>query len=214
VEQLVDGAFFNSGQCCCAIERIYVAQEIWTPFLNKFVDAVKAYKLGDPTDPKTTLGPMASSRFAEQVRWQLKFAIQQGAKPLIPDDLFPKAGSETPYVAPQVLVNVTHNMKVMTEESFGPIIGITPVASDAEAIQLMNDSTYGLTASIWTKDQKRALAIGDSVECGTWFMNRCDYLDPALPWCGVKESGWGCTLSKWGFDMLTKPKSFHLKLQT
>jgi len=127
--------------------------------------------------------------------------------------LDPKADREgTPYLAPQVLVDVDHGMAVMTEETFGPVVGIMAVASDEEAIGLMNDSRYGLTASIWTADAQAAIRIGDRVETGTWFMNRCDYLDPALAWTGVKDSGRGCTLSRLGLESFTRPKSFHLRL--
>ncbi|RIA93882.1 aldehyde dehydrogenase [Glomus cerebriforme] len=214
VEQLVDGSFFNSGQCCCAIERIYVHEKVYDQFVQKFVELTKQYKLGDPLDPETTLGPMVRTKAAEFVRKQIEEAVNQGAKPLIDTALFPQDKNNTPYMAPQILVNVNHSMRVMTEESFGPVIGIMKVSSDEEAIQLMNDSEFGLTASIWTKDPDAAVAIGSEIDTGTWFMNRCDYLDPALAWVGVKNSGRGCTLSKFGFDYLTRPKSFHLKLVT
>jgi acyl-CoA reductase-like NAD-dependent aldehyde dehydrogenase len=133
---------------------------------------------------------------------------------LIDASLFPADKPGTPYLAPQVLVNVTHGMRVMTEETFGPVVGIMKVRSDDEAVALMNDSPYGLTASIWTNDEQAALAIGERVETGTWFMNRCDYLDPALAWVGVKDSGRGCTLSSVGYEHLTRPKSFHLRTVT
>ncbi|CAG8476946.1 14113_t:CDS:10, partial [Acaulospora morrowiae] len=203
VEQLVDGCFFNSGQCCCAIERIYVHEQVYDKFLEKFVELTKQYKLGNPLEPDTTLGPMVRTKAAEFVRNQIEEAVKQGAKPLIDPALFPEDSRNTPYLAPQVLVNVNHTMRVMTEESFGPVIGIMKVSSDEEAIHLMNDSEFGLTASIWTKDEEAALRIGNEIDTGTWFMNRCDYLDPALAWVGVKNSGRGCTLSKFGFDYLT-----------
>ncbi|CAG8480355.1 5182_t:CDS:10 [Paraglomus occultum] len=214
VEQLVDGSFFNSGQCCCAIERIYVHEDIYDKFLDKFVALTKQYKLGNPLDSEVTLGPMVRTKAADFVRGQINDAVKMGAKPLIDKSLFPADKDNTPYMAPQVLVDVNHSMRVMTEESFGPVIGIMKVKSDEEAIQLMNDSEFGLTASIWTKDVDAAIAIGNEIDTGTWFMNRCDYLDPALAWVGVKNSGRGCTLSKFGFDYLTRPKSYHLKLVT
>ncbi|KAF9377402.1 hypothetical protein CPB97_010219 [Podila verticillata] len=214
VESLVDGSFFNSGQCCCAIERIYVHADIYDAFIEEFVKETKNYRLGNPLDPETTLGPMVKTKAADFVREQTAEAIAQGAKAHIDVSLFPANKEGTPYLAPQVLTNVTHKMRVMTEESFGPVVGIMKVASDEEAIHLMNDSDFGLSASIWTKDADAALAIGDQIETGTWFMNRCDYLDPALAWVGVKDSGRGCTLSKFGYDQVTRLKSFHLKLVT
>jgi acyl-CoA reductase-like NAD-dependent aldehyde dehydrogenase len=211
VENLVDGSFFNSGQSCCGIERIYVHKDLYERFVKGFVDLTYSYVLDDPLKPETTLGPMVKASAAEFVRGQAAEAVKQGAKALIDVKRFPRDKSGTPYLAPQVLVDVNHSMRVMTEESFGPIIGIMKVGSDDEAIKLMNDSRYGLTAAIWTQDEAAALRIGDAVETGTWFMNRCDYLDPELAWTGVKDSGRGCTLSKLGFDYLTRPKSFHLR---
>lgn len=213
IENLVDGAMFNSGQSCCAIERIYVHQDIYEKFVQGFVELTTQYKLGNPLDPQTTLGPMVRTEAADKVRVHIQDALQRGAKALIAPTLFPKNQKGTPYLAPQVLINVDHNMLVMTEETFGPVVGIMPVKSDEEAIQLMNDSRYGLTASVWTTDVNAALNIGDQIETGTWLMNRCDYLDPALAWVGVKDSGRGCTLSKLGFAAFTRPKSFHLRLK-
>jgi acyl-CoA reductase-like NAD-dependent aldehyde dehydrogenase len=212
VENLVDGAYFNSGQSCCAIERIYVHEDIYQNFLEAFVELTKKYRLGNPLDPETTLGPMARVDVADKARAHINDALRKGAKSLIDPRLFPVSKEETPYLAPQVLVNVDHSMLVMSEETFGPVVGMMPVRNDEEAIRLMNDSLYGLTASIWTTDREMALRIGDQIETGTWFMNRCDYLDPALAWTGVKDSGRGCTLSKLGFEAFTRPKSFHLKL--
>ncbi|MFN7927467.1 MAG: aldehyde dehydrogenase family protein [Blastocatellia bacterium] len=213
IENLVDGAMFNSGQSCCAIERIYVHQDVYEKFVAGFVDLTAQYKLGNPLDPGTTLGPMVRTDAADKVRAHIQDALQHGAQALLAPTLFPKNQKGTPYLAPQVLVNVNHNMLVMTEETFGPVVGIMPVRDDEEAIQLMNDSVYGLTASIWTTDVDAALKIGDRIETGTWLMNRCDYLDPALAWAGVKDSGRGCTLSKLGFASFTRPKSFHLRLR-
>ncbi len=211
VENLVDGSFFNSGQSCCGIERIYVHEAIFDRFVAAFADMTATYRLGDPLDPETTLGPMVRTAAADFVRAQIAEAVRAGAKPLVDAKKFAAAKDGTPYVAPQVLVNVDHSMRVMNEESFGPVVGIMKVASDDEAIRLMNDSQYGLTAAIWTFDEAAAIRIGDKVETGTWFMNRCDYLDPELAWTGVKDSGRGCTLSRLGFDYLTRPKSFHLR---
>ena len=212
VENLVDGSFFNSGQSCCGIERIYVHKDVYEQFVNEFAELTKTYTLGDPTNGETTLGPMVRTSAAEFAQKQIDEALSQGARALIDTDIFPLHKPESPYMAPQVLVNVNHSMQVMTVETFAPIVGIMPVESDEQAIQLMNDSQYGLTASIWTTDMDAALKIGEQVETGTWFMNRCDYLDPALAWTGVKNSGRGCTLSTVGYEALTRPKSFHLKI--
>ncbi len=208
-ETLIDGAMFNSGQCCCGIERIYVAEQHFDAFTAKVVKIVEGYVLGDPLDPATTLGPMAQTRFADAIRAQTAEAVAAGATTLIDPALFPRDGGA--YLMPQVLIDVTHDMRVMREESFGPVVGIMPVSGDEEAIALMNDSAYGLTASIWTNDADRAESIGDRIETGTVFMNRADYLDPALCWTGCKDTGRGGGLSEIGFHNLTRPKSYHLK---
>ena len=208
VENLVDGAYFNSGQSCCGIERIYVHKKIYKPFVDGFVELTRQYRLGNPLEKETNLGPLVRTEAAENVRAQIKQAVKKGAKALLRLKDTPK----TPYLPPEVLIDVDHRMAVMTEESFGPVVGIQAVKDDDEAIGLMNDSRYGLTASIWTKDAEAALRIGERVDTGTWFMNRCDYLDPALAWTGVKDSGRGCTLSRLGLEAFTRPKSFHLRL--
>jgi acyl-CoA reductase-like NAD-dependent aldehyde dehydrogenase len=212
VENLVDGAFFNSGQSCCGIERIYVHEDVYDKFVHGFIALTKTYTLGDPLNQDTTLGPMVKTAAATFAQKQIDEAVAQGAKAVIDPDLFPANKPGTPYLAPQVLLDVNHSMNVMTEETFGPVVGIMSVKNDEEAIRLMNDSQYGLTASIWTKDIDTALELGQQVETGTFFMNRCDYLDPALAWTGVKNSGRGCTLSTVGYEALTRPKSFHLKI--
>ncbi len=214
VENLVDGAFFNSGQSCCGIERIYVDRKLYKAFVDGFVDLTLKYRLDDPLDPATTLGPMARTAGAQTVRAQIADALGRGARALIDEGKFPRSRHGTPYLAPQVLVDVDHRMAVMREESFGPVIGIMPVDGDEEAIGLMNDSDFGLTAAVWTEDAEAAQRIGHRLETGTVFMNRCDYLDPALAWTGVKESGRGCTLSRVGYEHLTRPKSFHLRVRT
>ena len=210
VDTLMDGAMYNAGQCCCGIERIYVHESLYDAFVEKAVAWVKTLKLGNPFDAESTLGPMANKRFAAVVRDQIAEAVAAGAKALIDPALFP-ADDGGAYLAPQVLVNVDHSMRVMMEESFGPVVGIMKVKDDDEAIALMNDSPYGLTASIWTSDTEHAVSIGDRVETGTVFMNRCDYLDPALVWTGVKDTGKGAALSQIGYDNLTRPKSYHLR---
>ena len=214
VDNLVDGAMFNSGQSCCGIERIYVHRDLYDEFVRRAVELTRTYILGDPLKPETTLGPMVRTTAAEFIRAQIAEAVSQGAVAHIDPRGFPADKPGTPYLAPQVLTNVNHRMRVMTEETFGPVAPIMPVASDEEAIALMNDSAYGLTAAIWTSDVDAAIRIGDRIETGTWFMNRCDYLDPALAWTGVKNSGRGCALSALGFEQLTRPKSFHLRTVT
>ncbi|RWX78517.1 aldehyde dehydrogenase family protein [Neorhizobium lilium] len=213
VDTLMDGATFNSGQCCCGIERIYVHESLYDSFVEKSVAWVSNYKLGNPLEPDTTLGPMAHKRFAKTVREQIAGAVAQGAKALVDPKLFP-ADDGGAYLAPQVLVDVDHSMEIMREETFGPAVGIMKVKSDDEAIALMNDSKYGLTASLWTQDPERAGRIGREIETGTVFMNRADYLDPALVWTGVKQTGRGGSLSVLGFHNLTRPKSYHLKKVT
>jgi len=210
VDTLMDGAMFNAGQCCCGIERIYVHESLYDAFVEKAVAWVNTLKLGNPFDAASTLGPMANKRFAKIVRDQIAEAVAMGAKPLIDPANFP-ADDGGAYLAPQVLVNVTHKMRVMTEESFGPVVGIMKVKDDAEAIALMNDSPYGLTASIWTQDYETAQEIGAQIVTGTIMMNRADYLDPALCWTGCKDTGRGGSLSYLGFHSVTRPKSYHLK---
>ncbi|MDB5663564.1 aldehyde dehydrogenase family protein [Cypionkella sp.] len=210
VDTLMDGAMYNAGQCCCGIERIYVHESLYDAFVEKAVAWVKTLKLGNPFDADSTLGPMANKRFAAVVRSQIAEAIAQGAKALIDPALFP-ADDGGAYLAPQILVNVDHSMRVMMEESFGPVVGIMKVKDDSEALKLMNDSPYGLTASVWTEDYETAEAFGQQIETGTVFMNRADYLDPALCWTGCKDTGRGGSLSYLGFHSVTRPKSYHLK---
>jgi acyl-CoA reductase-like NAD-dependent aldehyde dehydrogenase len=212
VENLVDGAFFNAGQSCCGIERIYVHERLYDDFVAQSVELTYQYVLGNPLDAATTLGPLVRTRAAELVRAHVAEALRKGGRTLIDERRFAQSQTGTPYLAPQILVGVDHGMRVMQEESFGPVVGIMKVKSDEEAVQLMNDSRYGLTAAIWTRDPDAAQALGSRLETGTVFMNRCDYLDPELAWTGVKDSGRGCTLSTLGFDYLTRPKSFHLRL--
>ena len=211
VDTLIDGAMFNAGQCCCGIERIYVHESLYDNFVAKAVEIVKTYKLGNPLDEATTMGPMANVRFAGEVRAQIDEALAAGATAHIDTMQADDGGA---YLTPQILTNVTHDMRVMRDESFGPVVGIMKVSSDAEAIKLMNDSEFGLTASLWTRDLDRAARIGDEIETGTVFMNRADYLDPGLCWTGCKNTGRGGGLSVIGYQNLTRPKSYHLKKQT
>lgn len=211
VDSLIDGAMFNSGQSCCGIERIYVHEDLFDAFVEKSKTLVESYKLGNPLEKETTLGPMASVRFANDVRAQTLAATQAGATGLIDPTLFPADTGDTAYLAPQILVDVDHSMRVMREESFGPVVGIMPVSSDEEAIDLMNDSDHGLTAALWTGDVEAAEAVARKIKTGTVFMNRCDYLDPALCWGGCKDTGRGGSLSALGYHSVTRPKSYHLK---
>src|SRR5210317_372177 len=211
IENLVDGAMFNSGQSCCGIERIYVDQSIYKDFIDGFKNLTEQYKLGDPSKEDTNLGPVVRLSAANFIRSQMAEAEQQGAKRLIDESKFSISKEDNCYVAPQVMIDVDHSMRFMMEETFGPAVGIMPVKDHNEAKSLMNDSPYGLTASIWTKDLDFAKDFGKDIETGTFFMNRCDYLDPALAWTGVKDTGVGCSLSVLAFDQLTRPQSFHMR---
>ena len=212
IETIVDGAFFNSGQSCCGIERIYVDARVYDAFVEGAVALTRQYVLGDPLDEATTLGPMVRAEAAGFVRGQIAQAERAGARALIDPKSFARDAAGTPYIAPQIVVDVTHDMSLMRDESFGPVVGIMKVDSDAQAVRLMNDSPYGLTAALFSRDIEAAEAIGREIETGTVFLNRCDYLDPALAWTGVKDSGRGATLSRVGYETLTRPKSFHFKL--
>lgn len=205
-ENLADGAFFNSGQSCCGIERIYVHERVFDEFVDLMIVQARKLRLGDPMQPETSLGPLVRERAAEFVRKQMRAAEKAGAQALMKQGM-----GEGAYLPPEIYIDVHHGMKLMTEETFGPVVGIMPVASDEEAVLLMNDSRYGLTASIWTRDLHRADRLGRKIQTGTIFANRCDYLDPALAWTGVKDSGRGCTLSVVGYEQLTRPKSYHLR---
>lgn len=211
IENLIDGAFFNSGQSCCGIERIYVDKSIFKDFVDGAKSLTEKYILGDPSDSNTNIGPVVRMSAANFIRSQMEEAIAQGANKIVDESKFEIASLDNCYVAPQILVNVNHEMRFMTEETFGPTVGIMPVESENEAINLMNDSPYGLTASLWTKDFEFAKSFGKKIDTGTFFMNRCDALDPALAWTGVKDTGVGCSLSKLAFDHLTRPQSFHMR---
>ncbi|MGM0914011.1 MAG: aldehyde dehydrogenase family protein [Pseudomonadota bacterium] len=211
VATLIDGAMFNSGQCCCGIERIYVHESLFEAFVDKAVAIVEGYRLGNPLAADTDIGPMANIRFAREVRAQIDEALAAGATAHIARKPEDDGGA---YLTPQILTRVTHEMRVMRDESFGPVVGIMPVADDEEAIRLMNDSRFGLTASLWTADIERAQRVGDRIETGTVFMNRADYLDPGLCWTGCKDTGRGGGLSVIGYHNLTRPKSYYLKKTT
>lgn len=209
-ENLAEGVFFNSGQSCCGVERIYVHESVYKPFLDAFLDFSRSWTLGNPLDQSTMIGPMARPSFADLVREQRDEALRKGAKAHL-NFRNPMDRHGSPYLSAEVLTEVNHQMSVMREESFGPIVGIMKVSDDDEAVTLMNDSPYGLTASIWTADLDAAARLGARVETGTVLANRCDYLDPALVWTGVKDTGKGGALSEIGYHNLTQPKSYHLK---
>ncbi|KAI9874260.1 MAG: hypothetical protein M1830_009946 [Pleopsidium flavum] len=211
-EEIVDGAIFNSGQSCCSIERVYVDEKIHDQFVAAVQKVLKGYKLGDPFDKSTHIGPVVSKRAAETIKAHIKDALDHGAKDNTPDnESFKSPPKDGSFVAPTLLTGVNHDMVVMTEETFGPVIPVMKVKDDAEAIRLMNDSEFGLTASIWTKDAARGKQLADDVETGTVFVNRCDYPSPDLAWTGWKKSGKGVTLSRYGFEQFVKLKSFHVK---
>ena len=214
IENIVDGAYFNSGQSCCGLQRIYVHESLYEPFTLGAIELIRRYRLGDPLDPETTLGPLVRTAAADAVRAQIRAAVDAGARPAIDERDFPRSQAGTPYLAPQLLLDAPPDSAVMREEIFGPVAGVVRVRSDAEAVAHMNDSAFGLTAAVWTGDAAAAERLGTEVETGTFFMNRCDYLDPALAWVGVRDSGRGCTLSVVGYEHLTRPKSFHLRVTT
>ena len=214
VESLTDGAFYNAGQSCCGIKRIYVAAPRFDEFVAGVVDLARQYRLGPPLDPETTLGPVVRTAAADAVRAQVQDAVTRGARQLVDEGAFEASRAGTPYLAPQVLVGVDHSMPIMRQETFGPAVGIMRVDSDDDAVRLMNDSEFGLTAALYSSDVAQAEALADALDTGTVFLNRCDYLDPALAWTGVKNSGRGCTLSRVGFEQLTRPKSYHFKVTT
>lgn len=211
VDTLVDGAFFNSGQSCCGIQRIYVARPLYDEFVERAVALTNGYVLGNPLHADTTLGPVVRARAAADIREVIAEAAAAGAQNLIDPSHFDIASEGSPYVAPALLTRVNHRMRIMNDECFGPVVGIMPVDTDDEAVALMNDSPYGLTAAVFTQDEDTALALGRQVRTGTFFMNRCDYLDPALAWTGVKNTGRGVSLSVVGYEQLTQAKSFHLR---
>jgi acyl-CoA reductase-like NAD-dependent aldehyde dehydrogenase len=211
VATLVDGAYFNSGQSCCGIQRIYVARSRYPEFVERAAALTGQYVLGDPLSPDTTLGPVVRLGAAREIRGVVGDAVRQGARNLVDPARFDMARDDNAYVAPALLVDVDHTMTVMNEECFGPVAGVMPVDGDEQAISLMNDSRYGLTASVFTQDTDAAVRIGRQVETGTFFMNRCDYLDPGLAWTGVKNTGHGISLSTLGYQALTQAKSYHLR---
>lgn len=211
-EEIVDGAIFNSGQSCCSIERVYVHEKVHDDFVAAVQKVLKGYKLGDPFDKSTHIGPVVSKRSKETIESHIQDALQKGAKDVTPEnESFQNPPPKGNFVKPTLLTGVDHTMTVMTEETFGPVIPVMKVKGDDEAVKLMNDSEFGLTASIWTKDVDRGYELCEQVDAGTVFVNRCDYPSPDLAWTGWKNSGRGQTLGRFGFDAFVKSKSFHIK---
>ncbi len=211
IENLADGSFYNSGQSCCGIERIYVDSEVYEDFVEGIKIFTEKYILDNPLKSETNLGPVVKLSAAQSIRLQVKNAISNGAKDIIEKTNFKISEESNCYVSPSVLIDVNHSMDFMMEETFGPTVGIMKVKNENEAMNLMNDSPYGLTACIWTSDKEFAEKFGTKINTGTFFMNRCDYLDPGLAWTGVKDTGTGVTLSVLGFDHVTRAKSYHYR---
>jgi acyl-CoA reductase-like NAD-dependent aldehyde dehydrogenase len=207
-EGLADGAFYNTGQSCCSVERIYVNQKIAPAFIAAFVETVRGFIIGDPEDPATYIGPLAREAQLGVLAAQVEDAVKKGARLLVGGQRLPRKGY---YFAPTVLTDVTHDMAVMRDESFGPIIGIQVVKDDAEAVKLMNDTEYGLTAGVYSGDRQRARAILKDVNAGSVYWNCCDRVSPRLPWTGRKHSGIGSTLSTLGIRAFLQPKAWHLR---
>jgi len=205
---IADGTFYNTGQSCCSVERIYVHESIHDAFVDAFVAEVKTYRIGDPTDEKTYIGPLTRRAQLDVLRGQVADAKRKGASLLLGGAAIKRKGN---WFAPTVLANVDHSMLVMRDESFGPIIGIQAVADDAAAVELMNDTDYGLTAGVYTQDAARARRILSRVHAGSVYWNCCDRVSPRLPWSGVKHSGIGLTLSTMGIQTFTRPKAWHLR---
>ncbi|HXN06448.1 MAG TPA: aldehyde dehydrogenase family protein, partial [Nitrospiria bacterium] len=209
VENIVDGACYNAGQSCCAVERVYVHEKHYDQFLSKAKKLLEAYRQGDPLDDATAMGPLVSPGAIKVLERQVKDGIKKGGRLLLGGKKM--AGSKGNFFLPTLIADLPNHAEIMQEESFGPVVPVMRVKDDDEALACMNDTRFGLTASIWTKSQERAERFARALEAGTIYQNRCDYLDPALPWTGMRESGFGSTLSRYGFYHLTKRKSIHFR---
>ena len=205
---IADGAFYNTGQSCCAVERIYVHASIYDDFVEAFVATVRGFKVGDPRDDATYIGPLTRKAQLAVLRRQVADAKKKGASLLVGGKPLARKGH---YFAPTVLTDVNHQMELMREESFGPLIGIQKVQDDAEATRLMNDTQYGLTAGVYTPDRGRAEKILAQIKSGSVYWNCCDRVSPRLPWSGLKHSGIGLTLSTYGIQTFMRPKAWHLR---
>lgn len=211
VENVVDGAIYNAGQSCCAVERVYVHRSLYKRFVEACETLVRGYVLGDPMSDSTTLGPIAQPNHPAELEQWVEDARRKGAR-VVAGGRRTQVNGKGRFFEATLVADLDHSMRLMQQESFGPILPIAPVDSDEEALAKMNDSALGLTASVWTKDRERAARFATQLEYGTVYMNRCDSVDPALPWIGVKNSGRGHSLSALGFDQLTRPKSIHFRL--
>lgn len=212
VIEIVEGALFNSGQSCSGVQRVYVHRSRYRDFLDRAVVTAQRYVLGNPLDQATTLGPLVRLESATMVREIVGQAISMGAKSLIDHNKYPLDSINSAYMAPKILADADHSMDIMKQDCFGPVFGVMPVDSDEQAVELMNDSEYGLSASVFTEDVDVAMQLGAQVQTGTWLMNRCDYHDPALAWSGAKSSGSGVSASYLGFEQLTRVKSYHMRI--
>lgn len=211
VSSIVDGAFYNAGQSCCGLQRIYVHARHYDEFCERAAALTRAYRLGDPRDPETTLGPLAKMAAAEQLRRVAAQACAGGARDLVSPAQFTHDASAQ-YCAPRLLAGAHHGLSLMREECFAPIAGVMRVGSDAEALSLINDSVYGLTAALYSRDSEASLQLAERLDVGTVYLNRCDVLDAELPWTGLKHSGRGSSLSALGFDAVTRAKAFNFRL--
>jgi acyl-CoA reductase-like NAD-dependent aldehyde dehydrogenase len=207
-ESLADGAMYNTGQSCCSVERIYVHERIHDAFVEHFVATVKGFKVGDPTEPDTYIGPITRPAQVAVLEAQVADALARGATLRTGGRRIERAGH---WFEPTVLTNVDHSMALMRDESFGPVIGVQQVSGDDEALALMNDTRYGLTAGMYTRDQARAAALLARVNAGSVYWNCCDRVSPRLPWSGHGDSGVGVTLSTYGIQAFTRPRAWHLR---
>ncbi len=212
IENLADGAFYNAGQSCCGIKRIFVHERHFDRFVEGIAAAARAYRLGAPRAPGTTMGPLATPGAPEALAGQAARAVAAGAR-LVAGGRPTSVEGRGRFLEPTVVANAPAGSDLLAEESFGPLVAVGRVRSDEEAVEAINASRFGLTAAIWSADPDRARRLGRRLDVGTVFLNRCDYLDPMLPWVGVKESGRGLSLSRWGIEELTRPKSYHFRLE-
>lgn len=209
VENVIDGACYNAGQSCCAVERVYVHRKLYPEFLERSKAVLESYRLGDPRNEETTMGPLAARSALDLLERQVEDAARRGAKVLLGGKRL--AGTSGNFYPPTLLAGVPNDAEAMQEESFGPLVPVLSVSGDDEALKHMEDTRYGLTASIWTRDRERAERFASRLEAGTIYQNRCDYLDPSLPWTGFRDSGKGSTLSRYGFYHLTRRKGIHFR---
>lgn len=214
IENVVDGGLYNAGQSCCAVERVYVHRKHYQEFVEGARSLISSYVLGDPMDAATSLGPLAQPNAPATIQKKIDEAVSQGAKVVIGGKATTDGKGKGRFLAPTLLTDVTNDMRIIKEETFGPVVAVQPVDSDEQAVQLMNDSDFGLTASVWTRDLARAEKLTGQLNAGTVFMNRCDFLDPYLPWSGRKDSGKGIGLSHLCFSSFTRTKGYNFRPKT